>query len=551
MKRKVSGLLLSAALLTSVVLTGCGNAGNQEGGGAVQEAGEEQGTGAAQEAGGSQEAAGESADAVRQDGVRDYYGNDISEEKELVMYVIGDEPVAADEVEAALNEKLEAKLNTTLDINYISLSDYAQKYSLLLASGENIDIIYTSTWAFYNEEATKGAFMEITDELLAQYMPQTCAGQDKMAFEQAKIDGKCYMVPKNSPYVNNAMPVLLRGDLREKYGIGKIDSVERLEEYFTAVADNEEGIYPYAAAGEGIEMSMNLFQSRNSLVPMSVGSGKYFGYFYDGNDPAPEDVVWQYGTEEYLEFCKLMKSWSDKGFWSKNAVSNTTSPLDAFQNGTSAAIFWNLDTCESAKNVVDSEHPEWKAELVNITPGVVHVKGVYTGDGFAIPAISENQERALMALDTLKFDKECYDICRYGMEGSTYNATSDTTYTLGSAQANYAVGNAPISWGLKNDALERIQGEAGTTQSEIRQELMGDAVSEITSGFIFDDSAVKSELAALGEVCSQYVPLLELGLVEDVQASLDELNKKCETAGLSRLKEEVIKQYTAYLNGLK
>lgn len=547
MKKKVLGLLLSAALLTSALLTGCGNTGDtQSGGEAAPEATAAQETDAAPEAGAKSAEAG-----AQQEGGADYYGNDISEKKELVMYVIGDEPVVADEVEAALNEKLEAKLNTTLDINYIALSDYAQKYSLLLASGEAIDIIYTSTWAFYNEEATKGAFMEITDELLARYMPQTSEGQDKMAFEQAKIDGKCYMVPKNSPYVNNAMPVLLRGDLREKYGIGEIDSVEKLEEYFTAVAENEEGIYPYAAAGDALEMSMNLFQSRNSLVPVSVGSGKYFGYFYEGRDPAAEDIVWQYETEEYLEFCELMKAWSDKGFWSKNAVSNTTSPLDAFQNGTSAAIFWNLDTCESAKNVVDSEHPEWKAELVNITPGVVHVKGVYTGDGFAIPAISENQERALMVLDTLKFDKECYDICRYGLEGATYNATSDTTYTLGSEQANYAVGNAPVSWGLKNDALERIQGEAGTTQSKIRQELMDDAISEITSGFIFDDSGVKNELAALGEVCSQYVPLLELGLAEDVQATLDELNKKCETAGLSKLKEEVTAQYTAYLNGLK
>lgn len=541
MKKKVLGLLLGITLLTSTVLAGCGNTRNTEGSKpAAEQTGQEAGTAVESE----------TAQEGEADSGNDYYGNDITEEKELVMYVIGDEPVAADEVEAALNEKLMAKLNTTLDINYIALSDYAQKYSLLLASGEDIDIIYTSTWAFYNEEATKGAFMEITDELLSQYMPQTYEGQDKMAFEQAKINGKCYMIPKNSPYVNNAMPVLLRGDLREKYGIGKIDSVEKLEEYFTAVAENEEGIYPYAAAGDAIEMSMNLFQSRNSLVPISVGSGKYFGYFYEGSDPSVEDIVWQYETEEYLEYCKLMKSWSDKGFWSKNAVSNTTSPLDAFQNGTSAAIFWNLDTCESAKNVVDSEHPEWKAELVNVTPGVVHIKGVYTGDGFAIPAISEDQERALMVLDALKFDKECYDICRYGMEGSTYNATSDTTYTLGSEQANYAVGNAPISWGLKNDVLERIQGEAGTTQSEIRQQLMNDAISEITSGFIFDDSAVKSELAALGEVCSQYVPLLELGLVEDVEAALEELNGKCETAGLAKLKEEVTTQYTEYLSGL-
>lgn len=287
-----------------------------------------------------------------------------------------------------------------------------------------IDLIYTSTWAFYKEEAAKGAFMEITDELLAQYMPLTDAGQDKMSFEQARLGGVCYMIPKNSPYVNNAMPVLIRGDLREKYGLDEIDSVEALEAYFKAVTEQEEGMFPYAASLNGLEMSMNIFQSRNSPVPFSVAAGKYFGYFYEGGEAAVEDIIWQYGTAEYSEYCRLMKSWADMGFWSQNAVSNTLSPIDAFQNGTSAALFWNLDTCESTKNVVDNEHPEWKAELVNITPGVVHVKGEYIGDGFAIPAISENYERALMVLDLLKFDKECYDISRYGIEGSTYNATS-------------------------------------------------------------------------------------------------------------------------------
>ena len=543
MKKKAIAILLSVTMMMGI-LAGCGSSTTTE-----ENAGTESSQNDTQEAATDEETDSD-AQTAGGDETDGYYGNDISEHKDLVMYVIGDEPVAADAVQTALNEKLEEKLNTSLTINYIALSDYTQKYSLLLASGENIDLIYTSTWAFYNEEATKGAFVEITNDLLQQFMPQTYAGEDSMAFEQAKIDGACYMIPKNSPYVNNAMPVLIRGDLKEKYNIGEINSVEKLEGYFKAVAENEDGIYPYAAAGDGVEMSMNLFQSRNNLVPMSCGSGKYFGYFYKGTDPTVDDVVWQYGTQEYLDFCTMMKDWADQGFWSKNAVSNTTSPLDAFENGTSAALFWNLDTCESAKNVVDSEHPEWKAELVNITPGVVHVKGVYTGDGFAIPAVSENQERAMMVLDVLKFDKECYDIARYGIEGSTYNATSDTTYTLGADQANYTVGNAPISWGLKNDVLERIQGEAGTTQSEIRQQLMGDAISEITSGFIFDDTAVKSELAAMNEVCSQYVPMLELGLVDDVQATINELNEKCKTAGLEKVQQEFLDQYTAYLKNL-
>lgn len=61
---------------------------------------------------------------------------------------------------------------------------------------------------------------------------------------------------------------------------------------------------------------------------------------------------------------------------------------------------------------------------------------------------------------------------------------------------------------------------------------------------------IKSELAAMNEVCSQYVPMLELGLVDDVQGTINELNEKCKTAGLEKVQQEFLDQYTAYLKNL-
>ena len=54
----------------------------------------------------------------------------------------------------------------------------------------------------------------------------------------------------------------------------------------------------------------------------------------------------------------------------------------------------------------------------------------------------------------------------------------------------------------------------------------------------------------MNEVCSQYVPMLELGLVDDVQGTINELNEKCKTAGLEKVQQEFLDQYTAYLKNL-
>ena len=155
-----------------------------------------------------------------------------------------------------------------------------------------------------------------------------------------------------------------------------------------------------------------------------------------------------------------------------------------------------------------------------------------------------------MVMDLLAWDKELYDVSRYGIEGEAWVATSDSTYELGERQSDYVVGNAPVTWGTKNDVLERIQGPAGSAKPDIWHQLFDDPIEEATAGFIFDDSNVKSEIAAVSELCSQYIPILELGLVDNPDAVLDEFNAKCEQIGRDKILEEFRAQYEEYLKNV-
>ena len=98
---------------------------------------------------------------------------DTSEAVTLTMYLIGDRPVDNDEVFAKINEKLKAEINATIDVKFMSWGEYEQKYPLIFASGEDWDIIYTADWCFYNAQATKQGFWEITQEALETYAPMT------------------------------------------------------------------------------------------------------------------------------------------------------------------------------------------------------------------------------------------------------------------------------------------------------------------------------------------------------------------------------------------
>lgn len=539
-KRRITALMMTFLLTVGTVLAGCGSAAETPA--ASESTAAQEKTEEVQQT--ETEAAGEEAAAET-----GYYGNDISEHLDMKMYVIGDEPVMADEVEEAMNKILEEKVNVTLDINYIPLSDYTTKYSLLLASGEEIDIIYSASWADYFAEARKGAYQEITYDMIEKYMPQTNEGLSKVAYESIKVGGQIFMIPSNQMYANNAVPVIIRGDLREKYGMDPIDSYEDLEAYLQAVKDNEDSIYPYAAATDGVELCIQMYQCKYDMFPAN-SVGKYIGYYYSGNNkPASEDLIWQYTTDEYRAFVNQMKDWADRGFWSKNAVSNTISPADAFINGTSASVFWNYDTCNNIYNTVMGDHPEWKPEIVDPNPDGARFLAAFN-QGLSLPAAAAHPERSLMVMDLLAWDKELYDVSRYGIEGEAWVATSDSTYELGERQSDYVVGNAPVTWGTKNDVLERIQGPAGSAKPDIWHQLFDDPIEEATAGFIFDDSNVKSEIAAVSELCSQYIPILELGLVDNPDAVLDEFNAKCEQIGRDKILEEFRAQYEEYLKNV-
>ncbi|KWX87896.1 sugar ABC transporter substrate-binding protein, partial [Paenibacillus riograndensis] len=125
-------------------------------------------------------------------------------QKEVVLkgYLLGEAPKGMPEVLAKLNEKLKKDINATIDLNYIGWGDVQSKYPLLLAAGEDLDFIFSADWNYYVEQSNKGAFYELKPEDIAKYMPKKSAAIDPAAWEEAKVNGKIFMIPKTTPDSN-------------------------------------------------------------------------------------------------------------------------------------------------------------------------------------------------------------------------------------------------------------------------------------------------------------------------------------------------------------
>ncbi len=69
-----------------------------------------------------------------------------------------------------------------------------------------------------------------------------------------------------------------------------------------------------------------------------------------------------------------------------------------------------------------------------------------------------------------------------------------------------------------------------------------------TNGFVFDQVPVKNEMAAVQAIIDEYRPILELGMVEDVDKTIDEMMNSMNRSGLDIVKTEFLNQYKAWLS---
>ena len=118
MKKRFVSVLLSMAMVVGA-LTGCGASGAQSAADQLEAQGVTE-IPVAEATAEETQAEAPAAEAAELD---------LSQQVDLVFYVMGDAPQDEELVEAALNEKLLEKCNATVDMQFSTWTDFQQKYA--------------------------------------------------------------------------------------------------------------------------------------------------------------------------------------------------------------------------------------------------------------------------------------------------------------------------------------------------------------------------------------------------------------------------------------
>ncbi|MDT9725741.1 extracellular solute-binding protein [Xylanibacillus composti] len=453
---------------------------------------------------------------------------------ELHMVYPGTKQRDHDKVMAEINAYLKEKINATITIEPIEWGQWDQKVNLMIASREPVDIYFTAQWSNYVVNVAKGAFLEL-DDLLAN----TEAGQEIVAsldpafLTGSKINGKNFGIPTNKELAASG-GVVYRSDIAEELGLD-MDSVQSLEDLRPILKTVKEEL--------------------PEMIPLFMREGENFNSDYIGlydplgdsnipgvilKDEESTTVKPRYEFDRYRNHLDLVREFFQAGYINQDATTTTLSTSDALKAGNVFMITASLKPGKDDE-LASTLGLNGKLKQIELTPKTIATSET-AGSMLAISQSSENPERALMFVNLLHTDKYLNNLLNFGIEGEHY--TRDGEVISATEQtANYSPASA---WMFGNQFLNYLWDTEDPQKWEQFKSFNDEGINSPGLGFTFDGEAVKTQIAALVNIRTEYDGALNVGAV-DPDEVLPRYIEKMKAAGLDDVLAEKQRQFDEFL----
>lgn len=436
-----------------------------------------------------------------------------------------------DLVQEEMNKILREKIGVEIELGFIGLGEYDQNVQTMMAGGDDIDIVFTSNFANdYYSGVAKGAFLEL-DELLAEYAPESYANIPEKFWDAVRVDGKIYGFI-NYQIIASQTGLMYRKDLAEEFDFD-VDSVKTLED-----------VEPYLAAAK---------EKDPSYIPMEMSKTgiftyleTYYGFDQIGNDYMPGAVRFGsdeltveniFASDEFAEYCELMRDWYKKGYFISDAAT-FTAVSDQRKTGRISAAINPIKPGVEAEITVNYAND---MGVVALTEPFATTTGC-TNTMNAIMRTCKHPEKAMQFLELLNTDVELNNLLNFGIEGVHYNKVSDNQIEL-IADSGYSPNRA---WTFGTAFLSYYLPGQATDTWDLTKQMNEESVAAPTLGFTFDPANVQSEMAQCASVYEEYAPSLLTGSVDPAEV-LPEFLEKLEKAGAAAIIAEEQAQIDAWL----
>lgn len=447
------------------------------------------------------------------------------------------------------NKKLQKQLaNTEVKFEMITFADYAEKWKLIAASGEQVDIVWTGFVHDFLEQVDNGCYLEL-DSLLEKNGADLKKEFPAWIWGKTTVKDKIYAIP-NFQQMTSVAASFLPKDLADKY-INASD----VEKLWTSSENPTQECY------DVFDKYLSKLKENNQLakgVDDSFSRTRTKGYediitdiAYIKKNSSDNKVYNALDMPEMKLVFKNMSDWYRKGFIAKDILTSKD-PSAAIGKRDGYTLF----VSEMLKDEAERRSKTFGFPVVAIPL----VKDFYIDDrqsmtSTAISRTSKDPERAMQVLSLVNTEKgrDLYNTLVFGLEKDHYKKIADNRietidYTGSPTESSkYGLYNWVVGNTLNGYETSVIPEGWSTYLKDVHNNAQ---ISPIM-GFKLDVNPVKVEIAQITAVKGEFMKTLTFGAAPDFDAYYEKYVAKMRAAGVDKVVAEIQKQINEWAKNKK
>lgn len=446
-------------------------------------------------------------------------------------------PSGLKDVEAEINKQTEKTLGLDVQLNILDAATYKQQLTLMLSSGEQLDI-YNTVAVGYVPSINNGYTLDLEkDGLISTYGQGILKTLDQSYIDACRVGGVLYGLPNQRDMAQGVDCCAVGSkyldgigyDYKSKYKNADDEIIHtdlgEINDIFSKLHQK----YPDQAV---------IFPTTNTTQQLDFDAlgGDNFGVLLNGGtDLKVQDL---FSSESYMNYCERYYQWNKAGYISKDAMTNNIAATEQVKSGATMAY-------------PTGGKPGIKAQESGLTgqPMVIFQLGKdlirsasISGMTWCINSGSKDPVAAMQFLNAAYTDATISNLLCWGVEGKEYKVTGDghIDFADGVNASNSPYFNN-VNWEMPNQFIAHIFVGDDLKIWDRMKKFNSEATKSKAVGFTFDSTSVSSEYTALANIYDQYQKQLEYGFT-DPKVGIPEMVGKMKTAGLEKYMEAKQKQ---------
>ena len=259
-------------------------------------------------------------------------------------------------------------------------------------------------------------------------------------------------------------------------------------------------------------------------------------------------------AEEEIAYYERMKSWADKGFIRKDAMTIEDWGVDFENYPAGNGYVFTVHNYDKYTEPMESARYGFDVTVIPVLYSTAPTGSNPTATSECIMSGSKNAERAMEFLNFFHSAQgvDVYNMLVYGIEGKhwqftdknagmieTFGYTGQVTPEQPYGIPKWTIGNTYYVYAPQGTDPEYDKYMCGEFNQTARPMPL--------SGFVFNTEELVAETTAMNDIVNEYAAGLGCGTYADVRAVIEERNARMEAAGCRRFKEEMQKQVDEFL----